>query len=115
MALVSDPAAEDSLDSGAAVDPPLSRVAADAVSWLRSFAAERGESVALINHLGRSGARIVAIGPDGTYGDAVVESVAAAEDVCRRAGIPTAHWDRETSAKLVLTPADRTKMAGSGR
>lgn len=112
---MSEPAAEDSLESGAAMETHLSRVAADAVGWLRSFAAERGKSVAVIAHLGRSGARIVAIGPDGSFGDAVVGSVAAAEEVCRRAGVPTADWDRETSAKLVVSPADRTKMAGTGR
>lgn len=89
--------------------------AADAAGWLRSFAAARGEVVAVIEHLGRSGARIVAIGADGTFGDAVVESVAAAEGVCRQAAVPTTDWDRETSARLVVTPADRTKMAGTGR
>lgn len=95
--------------------PPLSDVADDAVAWLRGFQAERGTSVAVVHHLGRSGARIVAIGPDGRFGDAVVESVAAAEQVCRRAGVELKSWDRETSGLVAITPADRKKMAGTGR
>lgn len=93
----------------------LSDGADDAVAWLRRFQHERGESVAVVDHLGRSGARIVAIGPDGRFGDAVVESVAAAQEVCRRAGVQLKSWDLETSGMVAVSAADREKMAGTGR
>jgi len=93
----------------------LSGGADDAVAWLRRFQHERGESVAVVDHLGRSGARIVAIGPDGRFGDAVVESVAAAQEVCRRAGVQLKSWDLETSGMVAVSAADREKMAGTGR
>lgn len=93
----------------------LSDAADDAVGWLRRFQHERGESVAVVDHLGRSGARIVAIGPDGRFGDAVVESVAAAQEVCRRAGVQLKSWDLETSGMVAVSAADREKMAGTGR
>lgn len=87
---------------------------ASVVARLRRFAAS-GNAVALVERLGAARARIVLIESDGTFGDVVVDSVDAAEEACRQAGIAVGSWDRETAAKLLTSRADRTKMAGTGR
>lgn len=87
-----------------------------AVADLRAFAADRqGPATAVINYLGRNGARIVVIAGDGTFGDAIVSSIQAAAEVCAKAGIAVGTWDRETTARITPTPADRIKMRGTGR
>lgn len=93
----------------------LSKPAVEAVSWLRAFAAEHADSVAVPHYLGRGRTRIVAVAGDGTFGDAVVESIEAAGEVCRQAGVTVGEWDRETSGRVAVSPADRRKMAGTGR
>jgi hypothetical protein len=93
----------------------LSKPATEAVSWLREFAAAHAGTVAVPHYLGWGRTRIVTIAGDGTFGDAVVESVEAAEEVCRQAAVPVAEWDRETSARVAVRPADWRKMAGTGR
>jgi len=95
----------------------LTGVDALSVKRLREFVAgHSGNGNAVINYLGRNGARIVVVADDGAYGDAVVSGVVAAAEVCRQAGIPVADgWDRELSAKISPSPADRQRMAGTGR
>lgn len=105
--------AAESADPDAVVQ--LSDPAINAVAWLRGFEADHGETQAVVQYMGERRARIVLIAPDGTFGDAVVESVEAAQEVCRRAGVELADWDRDTAAKVVVSPADRRKMAGTGR
>jgi hypothetical protein len=96
-------------------EPPLAEHDAAAVGRLRDFDARHGgDAVAVIEHLGRNGARIVVVAPNGEFGDAVVGSVPAAEQVCRRAGLPVREWDRELTALVTMTPADRRRMAGQG-
>ncbi|MDQ2848180.1 MAG: hypothetical protein M3Y77_17925 [Actinomycetota bacterium] len=90
--------------------PGRSRV----VARLRKFPTGHN-GVAVIERLGADRARIVLIGSDGSFGDVVVDSVEAAEEACRLAGIDVGSWDRETAAKLVTNRGDRTKMAGTGR
>ena len=87
-----------------------------AVDRVRAFSAAHPAPVtAVVNHMGRRGARIVVIGADGVFGDVVVSSMAAAERVCAEAGVTVGTWDRQTSALLTPEPADRTKMRGTGR
>ena len=90
---------------------------AASVNRLRDFVAgHTGAGSAVINYLGRNGARIVVVADDGAFADAVVSGVVAAAEVCRQAGIPVADgWDRELSAKISPSPADRRRMAGTGR
>ena len=87
------------------------------IARLRGFvAAHRGKSTAVISYLGRSGARIVVVAGDGAFGDAIVSGVEAGAAVCEQAGIPVAEgWDRELSARLAPSAADRERMAGTGR
>ncbi len=87
------------------------------VGELRDFvAAHGGKGVAVINYLGRVGARIVVVADDGAFGDAVATSVEIAGEICEQAGIPVADgWNRELSATISPSPEDRERMAGTGR
>jgi len=87
------------------------------VARLRAFVTEHtGPAIAVISYMGRSGARIVVVAGDGAFGDAIVSGVEAGAVVCEEAGIPVADgWDRELSAQLTPSPADRERMAGTGR
>ena len=86
-----------------------------AIGILRRYVTEHGPCTATVDHLGRSGARIVIIAGDGRYGDAVVSSVPVAHEVCRRADVPVGEWDRALSSRISPSPADWKRMGGSGR
>jgi hypothetical protein len=87
---------------------------AEAVEPLRRFAREHGSATAVVTYLGRRGARIVAVGADGAFGDAVVSSVAAGHLVCAEAGIDVSdEWTRELSDAIRFTAAERRRMGGS--
>ena len=103
--------------AGASAGPVLVGSAAAQVARLREFlAGHDGKGVAVINYLGRVGARIVVVAEDGAFGDAVASSVAAATEICSQAGIPVADgWNRELSAKIEPSAEDRKRMAGTGR
>lgn len=102
---------------GAGADGALTGADAGKVSELRTFVLEHGGTgTAVINYIGRVGARIVVVAADGAFGDAVVTGIEAGTEVCRRAGIPVADgWDRELSAALRPSARDRRRMAGTGR
>ena len=95
----------------------LSASDAEETDRLRDFVAAHGDAgTAVITYLGRRGARIVVVADDGAFGDGVVSSVEAGATVCEQAGIPVADgWDRELSARIQPSPADRQRMAGTGR
>lgn len=84
---------------------------------LRAFvAAHGGTGAAVVEPIGRVGVRIVVVAADGSYGDAVAPSSDTAAALCRRAGIDVADgWSRELSASVAPSPADRRRMAGTGR
>ncbi len=86
------------------------------VSALKRFAAAHGgTATAVVEHLGRPGARIVLVGSDGTWGDQVVESVATGRAACQAAGVPAAEaWERALTGSLRTTLRERTDM-GSNR
>ena len=84
---------------------------------MRGFVTEHtGPATAVITYMGRSGARIVVVAGDGAFGDAIVSGIEAGAAVCDQAGIPMADgWDRQLSAQLAPSAADRERMAGTGR
>jgi hypothetical protein len=84
---------------------------------LRSFlAAHGGGGEAVIAPIGRVGVRIVVVGTDGAYCDAIAPTVAEAGQWCEQAGIAVAdEWTRELAASVSPRPADRRRMAGTGR
>lgn len=85
---------------------------------LRTFLdAHGGTGTAVVNAIGRRGARIVVVAQaDGAWADAVVDSVPDAVAVCAAAGIDVAdEWTRELSGRVTVSDADRRRMAGTGR
>ena len=104
-------------DSAAADSAALTGSDAAQVAHLRNFlSGHTGSGTAVINYLGRVGARIVVIADDGAFGDAVASSERAAAEICAQAGIPVADgWNRDLSAKIQPSAEDRRRMAGTGR
>ena len=97
---------------------PTTKKSADAgpAVRLRAFVAEHGGSgTAVIAYLGRPGARIVVVAADGRFADAVVAGMDEAAAVCAAAGITVGTWDRELTALVTPSKADRVRMAGTGR
>ena len=87
-----------------------------AVARLRGFLADHGgPGSATVHYLGRSGARLVVVAADGRFTDVVLIGMDAAHAVLAALGLTPSEWDRERSAALRIDPADRDRMAGSGR
>ena len=84
---------------------------------LRAFvAAHDGSGEAVVESIGRVGVRIIVVAVDGAYCDAIAPSAEAAEEICAEAGITVADgWTRELAAGVAPSPADRRRMAGTGR
>ncbi|ASU79293.1 hypothetical protein CDG81_14460 [Actinopolyspora erythraea] len=86
-----------------------------AVSTAAEFVTGHGGSArAVVENLGRGGARIVLIGQDGALGDVLVPDPTVGEAVVEAVeGLELGDWDSETAAALTIGPAHRRKMAGS--
>lgn len=71
------------------------------VATLKSFAAGHGGATAVIEYLGRRGARIVLVGADGAVGEHVADGTATARAACERAGVPLENeWERELMEQM---------------
>lgn len=100
--------------------PEKDRQDSDAEKRLRAFVAAAATDagagcVAVVDHVGRVGARITVIAPSGAFGDVLASSVAAAESICERAGLTVRPWDRETTGLLAPSAEDRIKMGARRR
>jgi hypothetical protein len=82
---------------GAAGEPSLpAGGAAGLVASIRSFAAEHGGAKAVVEYVGRRGARIVLVGEDGTWSDQFAEGTDIARRACESAGVEVQNeWERE--------------------
>lgn len=101
-----------------AAETPAAEPAADAriARQLRAFVAAHGEpAAAVVNYLGRRGARIVVTAADGLYADAMLPSVRSAVLTCEEAGVDVENWTRELTSRITLSPAQRRRMARIGR
>jgi hypothetical protein len=87
---------------------------ARAVKTASRFVAEHGKPArAVVEPVGRAGARLVLVGDDGAMGDVFLPDVATAEAVVEATPDLERHeWDRETTAAVKIGPAHRRKMAG---
>ena len=66
------------------------------VTGLKAFAEEHGGCKAVIEYVGRKGARIVLLGRDGTWGDQFTSSTDIARVACEQAGLEVEKgWERE--------------------
>lgn len=71
--------------------------------------------LAVIDHVGRVGARIVVMAPSGEFGDVLASSTEAATEICARLDLPVREWDRETTSLLAPSAADRVRMGSRQR
>jgi hypothetical protein len=66
------------------------------VAGIKSFAAGHGGAKAVIEYVGKRGARIVLIGADGVWADQFAEGTDVARQACARAGVAVENsWERE--------------------
>ena len=87
-----DPAAE-----GVPLDAePDAALPTGLVASLKTFAARHAGAKAIIEYVGRRGARIVLVGEDGDWGDQFAPSTDLARHACATAGVPVENtWERE--------------------
>lgn len=80
----------------------------------RKFVKAHGKpSRAVVENIGRAGARVVLVGADGALGDVVVPSVATGEALIEAVeDLEAASWDAETVKQTKIGPEHRRKMAG---
>jgi hypothetical protein len=80
----------------------------------REFVALHGKpSKAVVENIGRAGARVVLIGADGMLGDVIVPSVATGAALVEAVeDLELADWDSATVSALRIRAEHRRKMAG---
>ena len=66
------------------------------IAGIRSFAAGHGGAKAVIEYVGKRGARIVLLGEDGEWGDQFADGTDVARAACLKAGVEVENeWERE--------------------
>lgn len=85
------------------------------VASARGFVRTHGKpSRAVVEPIGRRGARVVLVGADGAMGDVLVESVEVGEALVTTVeDLQKADWDAEIVNAAVIGPAHRRKMGRS--
>ncbi|WP_019814792.1 phosphatase PAP2 family protein [Saccharomonospora saliphila] len=80
----------------------------------RAFVAEHGDPArAVVERLGRAGARVVLVGQDGALGDVVVPSVETGEALIAAVEeLTAAEWDADTVGATAIGAEHRRRMAG---
>lgn len=106
---------EDIDDAVARRDAQVARAVKRATQRLRALSERHGEGSVALAYMGSRGVRIVYVAADGTWGDVVVPTVAAADQVCAEGGWPISGWDAPTSQRIAPSAVDRRRMAGTGR
>jgi hypothetical protein len=82
----------DGSDTTLSVESPTAAL----VSGIKGFVGEHGDVKAVIEYVGRRGARIVLVGTDGGWGDLVAPSTDIARAACEQAGVTVENgWERE--------------------
>ncbi|OXM64936.1 MULTISPECIES: hypothetical protein [Amycolatopsis] len=80
----------------------------------RRFVAEHGKPAkAVVENIGRAGARVVLVGHDGAMGDIVVPAVETGQKLVDAVeDLEPAEWDAETTNSTRIGPGHRRRMAG---
>ena len=66
------------------------------IAGLRAFAAGHGGAKAVIEYVGKRGARIVLVGGDGEWADQFADGTDVARQACVKAGVEVENeWERE--------------------
>lgn len=88
----------DGSDTTLTLDPPIG---GQLVAGLRSFAGDHGGAKAVIEYVGRRGARIVLVGDDGVWADHFASATDVARSACVEAGVTVENsWERELIDKM---------------
>jgi len=83
----------DGSDTTLTLDRPVPGTLVDGI---KSFAGDHGGAKAVIEYVGRRGARIVLVGEDGVWGDQFAEGTDVARRACAEAGVDLENsWERE--------------------
>lgn len=84
------------------------------VAAARDFVKRHGKpSRAVVENIGRIGARVVLVGADGALGDVVVASTGAGEALVEAVeDLEPAEWDSETVNATKIGAEHRRRMAG---
>ena len=92
----------DGSDTSLTTDRTASAVAPTGlVAGIKSFAAGHGGAKAVIEYVGRRGARIVLVGEDGVWTDQFAEGTDIARQACATAGVAVENeWERELIEKM---------------
>ncbi|GAB2754364.1 hypothetical protein GCM10027174_32270 [Salinifilum aidingensis] len=90
---------------------------AQEVSAANEFVRAHGGSArAVVENMGRAGARVVLIGQDGAFGDVVVADAPTGKALVAAVDGLTEHdWDAETTSALRIGPEHRYRMGGVRR
>ncbi|MGQ0838541.1 hypothetical protein [Actinokineospora sp.] len=93
------------------------QVPAPALKAATAFVAAHGKPArAVVEHLGRAGARVVLVGADGALGDVLVADPATGAALVERVeGLEKSDWDRETVAAAKIGAGHRRRMAARFR
>ncbi|HEY6593747.1 MAG TPA: hypothetical protein VI011_06515 [Asanoa sp.] len=86
----------DGSDTTLATDKAGTEPPAGLVTGIRSFAAEHGGAKAVVEYVGKRGARIVLVGEDGAWADQFAGGTDVARRACVKAGVTVENeWERQ--------------------
>ena len=86
----------DGSDTTLTTEQPEKETPAGLVTGIRSFATDHGGARAVIEYVGKRGARIVLVGADGTWADQFADGTDVARAACVSAGVTVENeWERE--------------------
>ena len=85
----------------AAVSEAPKQAPSGLVGSIRSFAVVHGGAKAVVEYVGKRGARIVLVGEDGEWADQFAEDTKAARQACEKAGVEVENeWERELMEQM---------------
>lgn len=71
------------------------------IAGIKSFAAGHGGATAVIEYVGKRGARIVLVGNDGEWSDQLADGTDVAREACEDAGVEVQNeWERELMEQM---------------
>lgn len=86
----------DGSDTTLTADPTADQAPNGLVAGIKSFAAGHGGAKAVIEYVGKRGARIVLVGSDGAWADQFADGTDVARQACAKAGVAVENaWERE--------------------
>ena len=106
---------EDVDDAVARYEARVERAVRRAGKRFRALADRHGAGSVALANLGSFGVRMIFVAADGTWGDVVVPTPAAADRVCAEGGWTISGWDAPTAGRIRPSADDRRRMAGTGR